>query len=136
MAHYYLDFMWSTHDWNQISNFTDFLRAITWCTANLVTAFCYLAIPVEIWYWRKDLNYLSTSLIGLGFMSFIAFCGLHHIVDVIIMQTAPWWAIWTVNIPMMLASLATWIFIRVYRQQIVGILRLIGLLVGKYVQQT
>jgi len=122
-SNYILDFLWNDHSWYTINSFDDFSRAILWCLANLVTAFAYYGIPWEIWQWRKQLPFYSSAMVGLLFISFIIACGTHHIVDVIIMPTAPWWAVLWVNIPMAAVSLATWIYIRNNRPMILKILQ-------------
>jgi hypothetical protein len=123
---YYLDFLWNYHDWYHIENVNDFVRAVLWCVANIVTAFCYFVIPYEIWLWRRELASTAAIITGFGFIFFIALCGMHHVVDVIIMQTAPWWAVLMVNVPMALASLATAYFIVTNRQLIIDVLRLLN----------
>ncbi len=128
---FYLDFLWNNHSWYKIENLNDFIRALLWCAANAITAFSYLAIPWEIWLWRKVLPFFSTNIVGIGFVSFIVACGLHHLVDIVIMPTAPWWAILWVNIPMAIVSAATWIYIRVNRGMIIKILRAIVELIEK-----
>ncbi len=120
---YWLDFLWNNHDWYKIDNLNDFVRALTWCGTNLLTSFCYIAIPYEIYKWRQTLKFVSSSMIGLGFIVFIFLCGIHHLVDVIIMPTAPWWAIISVNIPMAIASLLTYYNISRNRPLIIELLQ-------------
>lgn len=103
--------LWSDHSWFVLTTEWDWLRVVLWCVANLITAFTYFAIPVEIWKWYKAVPMPSTLWISTAFISFIMFCGIHHLVDVIIMPTAPWWAIFTANIPMAIASVATWVLL-------------------------
>ncbi len=128
---YYLDFLWNNHSWYKIEDINDFIRALLWCFANLITGLAYLAIPYEIWLWRKVLPFFSTNIVGLGFVMFIVACGTHHLVDIIIMPTAPWWAILWVNIPMAAVSFATWVYIRVNREMIMKILESIVVLIEK-----
>jgi len=118
-------FVLNDHSWYRIDDTWDVARAALWCAANLVTAFCYFAIPWELRHWRRELPYQSVALIATMFMGFIFFCGVHHVVDVLIMPTAPWWAIWTANIPMAGFSIATWIIIRRQRR---GIMWVLGML--------
>lgn len=122
---FYLDFLWNSHEWYKINNYNDFVRAISWCAVNLITAYCYFVIPYEISKWSHAVKSMATSWIGMCFIGFIVFCGLHHIVDVIIMPTAPWWAILTVNVPLALVSLGTYIYIWYNRDLILGVLQAI-----------
>ncbi len=128
---YFLDFLWNNHSWYKIENLNDFVRAILWCSANFVTGVAYLAIPYEILLWRKVLPFFSTNIVSVGFVSFIVACGTHHLVDIVIMPTAPWWAILWVNIPMAIVSAATWVFIRANRKMILKILQAIVELLEK-----
>ena len=123
---YYLNFLWNNHSWYAINNMNDFVRAIVWCLTNLITGFCYVAIPYEIWMWRNRLKFISSTIIGWGFIAFITLCGMSHLAMTAIMPTGPWWAIIFVYGPMTIASLATWLFIRTHRDSIVEILELIG----------
>jgi hypothetical protein len=126
---HHLGWLLNSHDWYKIDDCWDAIRAGMWITTNLVTALCYYAIPYEIYHWSRAIPLKSVWLVGVGFIGFIVACGTHHVVDVVIMPTAPWWAIWSVNAPMMLFSLATWLMIRYQRVKIILALQaLTGLL--------
>jgi hypothetical protein len=120
---FFFSWILNDHSWYKIDNYWDVARALIWISTNLVTAFCYYAIPWEIYQWRKALPLKSVAVVGFGFILFIVSCGTHHIVDVIIMPTAPWWAIWSVNVPLEISSLATWLVIRNQRAFIISALR-------------
>lgn len=114
--------MLNDHSWNQLNTPWDWVRAILWTGSNLATAASYFAIPWEIWQWRKELPFLSARLIGWLFVAFIVACGYHHLVDALIMQTAPWWAVLTGNVPMAIVSVWTALIVRRERAQIVQVL--------------
>jgi len=121
-AGFFLSWILNTHEWYKIEDWWDVTRSLLWITTNLITAFCYYAIPWEIYHWRKALPLKAVGIIGIGFILFILACGTHHIVDVIIMPTAPWWAIWSVNIPMAIVSFWTWFIIMNQRNNIITVL--------------
>jgi len=112
----------NNHSWYHIETPADYLRAGLWCLANFVTATSYFLIPNEIKYWRKALPFGAASLIINLFISFIAFCGLSHLVMLLIMQTGPWWATLLVYVPMAMVSAATVVVIRRNRRLIVDVL--------------
>jgi len=124
-SHFFMSWILNNHEWYKINDWWDVARSLMWISSNLVTAFCYYAIPWEIWQWRKALPLKSVAVIGIGFILFIVYCGTHHIVDVIIMPTAPWWAIWSVNIPLEITSFWTWIIIRNQRKNIIKVLEVL-----------
>ena len=114
------------HSWYRIVTAADYVRAALWCLSNLVIAVSYFLLPVEIRHWRLALPFRSTALIGSLFIAFITFCGLSHLVMVIIMQTAPWWATLLVYLPTGLLSLATAAVVRRERRLIVAALEGVG----------
>ena len=93
---------------------------------NIVTGLAYLGIPYEIWKWRKALSSRAANYLSILFVAFITFCGLHHFVDVIIMPTAPWWAILSVNLPMALVSAVTLFYLQRNRELLIKLLEEIG----------
>ena len=128
---YHLDFLWNNHDWYKIENNAHFIRALVWCTANLVTAYAYFAIPWELYNWLGDaVRITATRIIALGFIAFITLCGMSHVAMVLVMPTGPWWATLLVYVPMAVVSLATAIFLKVNRKRIIEILNLLGALFG------
>ena len=112
----------NNHSWYHIETPADYLRAALWCLANFVTAVSYFLIPNEIKHWRKALPFAATSLISNLFISFIAFCGLSHLVMLFIMQTGPWWATLLVYVPMATVSVATVVVVRLNRRLIIEVL--------------
>jgi hypothetical protein len=114
------------HSWYRIETPLDYLRAILWCLGNFATAFAYFLIPNELRHWRRELPFAATSLIGALFIGFITFCGLSHFAMLFIMQTAPWWAVLLIYVPMALVSLATVYVIRRDRALILAVLRNVG----------
>lgn len=114
------------HSWYRIDTPLDYLRAILWCLANFVTATAYFLIPNELRHWRRVLPFAATSLIGTLFIGFIFFCGLSHFAMLLIMQTAPWWVILLVYMPMAIVSAATVVVIRRDRAMIVAVLENVG----------
>ncbi len=112
----------NNHSWYHIETAQDYLRASLWCLANFVTAVSYFLIPNEIKHWRKALPFGATSLISNLFISFIAFCGLSHLVMLFIMQTGPWWATLLVYVPMATVSVATVVVVRLNRRLIIEVL--------------
>ncbi|HEX2590702.1 MAG TPA: hypothetical protein VHL34_04375 [Rhizomicrobium sp.] len=122
MAHAFLN----GHDWYRVETPLDYLRAALWCAANLVTAVAYFFIPAEIGHWQAALPFATSTLIGRLFMGFIAFCGLSHLSMLAIMQTAPWWAVLTIYLPMALVSVATVLVLRRERSLIVAVLSNVG----------
>jgi len=128
---YWLDFLWNDHSWYVIHDANDFVRAVLWVVTNLLTALAYYAIPYEIWLWRNELSSIAARIVGFGFVMFILLCGTHHIVDVIIMPTAPWWAVWVINVPMAVASIGTMWFIQKNRNLLLEVLRVLNRLVTR-----
>lgn len=99
------------------------MRAIAWCASNFLVFLAYFLIPNEIQHWRKAIPFRWTSLISYLFVSFIALCGLSHLVMIIIMPTGPWWAIWLIFVPLAFVSLATVLVIRMMRKLIIEVLQ-------------
>jgi len=116
----------NTHDWYRIDTPLDYLRAGLWCVSNLATALAYFFIPNELRYWRRVLPFATSSLLGSLFIAFIAFCGLSHLSMLAIMQTAPWWAILLIYLPMAIVSVATVIVMRRERELILSVLETIS----------
>jgi len=112
----------NAHSWYRIDTPLDYLRAGLWCVSNLATALAYFFIPNEIRYWRRVLPFTTSTLLGNLFIAFIAFCGLSHLSMLAIMQTAPWWAILLVYLPMAIVSVATVIVMRKERALILSVL--------------
>jgi hypothetical protein len=112
----------NTHSWYRIDTPLDYLRAGIWCASNLATAMAYFFIPNELRYWRDVLPFASSTLLGTLFIAFIAFCGLSHLSMLLIMQTAPWWAILLIYLPMAIVSVATVVVMRKDRQLILSVL--------------
>jgi hypothetical protein len=112
----------NAHSWYHIETPLDYLRAGLWCLSNLATALAYFFIPNELRYWRRVLPFATSSLLGSLFIAFIAFCGLSHLAMLAIMQTAPWWAILLVYLPMAVVSVATVIVMRKERALILLVL--------------
>ena len=112
----------NTHSWYRIDTPLDYLRAGLWCVSNLATALAYFFIPNELRYWRRVLPFAASSLLGGLFIAFIAFCGLSHLAMLFIMQTAPWWAILLIYLPMAIVSVATIIVMRKERALILSVL--------------
>jgi hypothetical protein len=112
----------NTHSWYRIDTPLDYLRAGIWCASNLATAIAYFFIPNELRYWRDVLPFASSTLLGTLFIAFIAFCGLSHLSMLFIMQTAPWWAILLIYLPMAIVSVATVVVMRKDRQLILSVL--------------
>jgi len=125
-VHSAVQFWMNDHSWYRIVTTADTVRAALWCLSNLVIAVSYFLLPVEIRRWRLALPFRSTALIGSLFIAFIAFCGLSHLVMLILMQTAPWWAILLVYLPTGLLSLAAAAVVRRERHLIVADLEGIG----------
>lgn len=116
----------NTHSWYRIDTPLDYLRAGLWCVSNLATALAYFFIPNELRHWRKVLPFASSALLGALFIAFIFFCGLSHLSMLLIMQTAPWWAILLVYLPMAIVSVATVIVMRKERALILSVLESIS----------
>ena len=116
----------NNHSWYHIETPDEYLRAILWCLANLVTATAYFLIPNEIKYWRRSLPFDATSLIFNLFIGFIAFCGLSHLAMIVIMPTGPWWAVIFIYMPMAAVSATTVIVIRLNRKLILEVLSGVG----------
>jgi hypothetical protein len=116
----------NAHSWYHIETPLDYLRAGLWCLSNLATALAYFFIPNELRYWRRVLPFATSSLLGSLFIAFIAFCGLSHLAMLAIMQTAPWWAILLVYLPMAVVSVATVIVMRKERALILLVLESIS----------
>jgi|SRR5690349_1626792 hypothetical protein len=116
----------NAHSWYHIETPLDYLRAGLWCLSNLATALAYFFIPNELRYWRRVLPFSTSSLLGSLFIAFIAFCGLSHLAMLAIMQTAPWWAILLVYLPMAVVSVATVIVMRKERALILLVLESIS----------
>lgn len=114
------------HSWYRFETTDDYLRAGSWCLANIGIGLSYLMLPVEIRRWHLALPFKSATLIGTLFICFIAFCGISHITMVIIMPTAPWWATILIYLPTMLVSVATVIVVRRERRLIVAALEGVG----------
>ena len=112
----------NAHSWYRIDTPLDYLRAGIWCVSNLATGLAYFFIPNELRYWRRALPFASSTLLGTLFIAFIAFCGLSHLSMLLIMQTAPWWAILLIYLPMAIVSVATVIVMRKDRQLILSVL--------------
>lgn len=110
------------HSWYKIDTVEDIARSVLWISENLTTAISYFLIPNEINHWSEHLDFPVTKAIAIAFIGFIVFCGLHHIVDVVVMPTAPWWAILSVNLPMALFSVATAVYLRKLRKPIMSVL--------------
>jgi hypothetical protein len=117
----------NNHSWYRIETADDYLRAILWCLANLVTSVSYFLIPNEIKYWRKSLPFDATALISNLFIGFIAFCGLSHLAMIIIMPTGPWWAVVLIYVPMATVSAATVVVVRMNRKLILAVLDAVAL---------
>lgn len=107
------------HIWYTFQSPDDWFRSAMWLSANLITAISYFMIPWEIWYWKNAFPFRFSTIISLAFMGFIFFCGAHHVVDAMIMLTAPWWAICTVNVPMAIFSVMTAFYLRKHRTRII-----------------
>ncbi|MBS0473249.1 MAG: hypothetical protein JSR60_19420 [Proteobacteria bacterium] len=116
----------NNHAWYHIDTPLDYFRAILWCLANFTTAIAYFLIPNELRHWSKVLPFAASSLIGNLFIGFIMFCGLSHLTMLLIMQTAPWWAVLVIYVPMAVVSVATVIVIRRDRALILGVLQSVG----------
>jgi len=116
----------NAHYWYHIDTPMDYLRAGLWCVSNLATALAYFFIPNEIRYWRKVLPFATSTMLGSLFIAFIAFCGLSHLSMLVIMQTAPWWVILLIYLPMAIVSVATVIVMRKDRQLILSVLESVG----------
>lgn len=112
----------NAHSWYRIETPMDYLRAGLWCVSNLATALAYFFIPNELRHWRKVLPFATSTLLGSLFIAFIAFCGLSHLSMLMIMQTAPWWVILLVYLPMAIVSVATVIVMRKERDLILSVL--------------
>jgi hypothetical protein len=118
----FIQMLVNNHSWYHIVTPLDYLRAALWCLANLITATAYFLIPSEIKTWRKALPFGATSLIINLFIAFIAFCGVSHLVMIVIMPTGPWWATLLIYLPMAAVSAATVIVIRSQRRVIIEVL--------------
>jgi hypothetical protein len=116
----------NAHSWYRIDTPLDYLRAGLWCVSNLATALAYFFIPNELRHWRKVLPFATSALLGTLFIAFIFFCGLSHLSMLLIMQTAPWWAILLVYLPMAIVSVATVIVMRKERALILSVLETIS----------
>jgi hypothetical protein len=114
------------HAWYRIDSPLDYLRAALWCLSNLATALAYFLIPNELRHWRRELPFAATSLIGALFIGFIAFCGLSHFAMLFIMQTAPWWAVLLIYLPMAFVSAAAVYVVRRDRVLILAVLHSVG----------
>jgi hypothetical protein len=114
------------HSWYHIVTPLDYLRAGLWCLSNFVTAAAYFLIPNELRHWRRVLPFSATSLIGALFIGFIFFCGLSHFAMLLIMQTAPWWVVLLIYLPMALISAATVVVLRRDRALILSVLENVG----------
>ena len=97
----------NNHSWYRIDTPLDYVRAGIWCAANLATAIAYFCIPYELRLWRRTLRLFASSRVGLLFIGFIALCGASHLAMLAIMQTAPWWAVLLIYLPMAIVSLCT-----------------------------
>lgn len=116
----------NNHSWYHIDTPLDYVRASLWCLSNLATAMSYFLIPVEIRHWRRVLPFAASTLIGSLFIGFIAACGASHFAMLFIMQTAPWWAVLLIYVPMAIVSVATVVVIRNERELIVRVLESVG----------
>lgn len=103
----------------------EYVRAIAWVTCNLITAVSYLLIPYEISKWKSVLPFITSLKIAWLFIAFIILCGLSHIIMLVIMPTAPWWTL-SIFVPMAFVSLATTLFLRLYRDYIISALSAIS----------
>lgn len=121
--HHIVPFPLDDHSWYTLDSPADWIRAALWCGSNLITALSYFAIPVEIWHWRHALTFLSASVIGALFIAFIILCGESHLAMLLIMQTAPWWAVILIQVPMAAVSIGTAYVLRADRPQIIQVLR-------------
>lgn len=118
-----LQFLMNAHSWYTLDTPSDHVRAWLWCVSNFLTFASYFLIPFEIKLWSTCLPFRSTKTISRLFITFIVACGLSHLVMIVIMPTAPWWAILTVYLPMAGVSLATVLVLRRHRSQIVQVLQ-------------
>lgn len=125
-AHGVTHLLVNEHSWYRFVTTDDYLRAAAWCIANIGIGVSYLMLPVEIRRWHLALPFKSTTLIGSLFISFIALCGISHLTMVVIMPTAPWWAILLVYVPTMLVSVGTVVVVRRERRLIVAALEGVG----------
>ena len=125
-AHDLTHLMMNDHSWYTLDSTADYVRAGLWCLCNLTIGASYLMLPVEIWRWRLALPFRSTALIGILFVCFIAFCGISHLTMIIIMPTAPWWAVLIIYVPTALASVATAYVVRRERVLIIAALKGVG----------
>ena len=117
-----LHWLMNDHSWYRIDTPLDYLRASLWCLSNLATASAYFLIPVELRHWSRVLPFSTSWLLAALFIGFILFCGVSHLAMLAIMQTAPWWAVLVVYLPMAAVSVATAIVMRRERTLILGVL--------------
>lgn len=125
-AHGLAHFLINNHSWYTFETPADHLRAALWCLSNLMIGLSYLMLPAEIWRWRLALPFKSIALFSTLFIGFIAFCGISHLTMIIIMPTAPWWAVLLIYVPTALVSLATAVVVRRERRLIVAALEGVG----------
>ncbi|GAA0548906.1 hypothetical protein FHS83_001051 [Rhizomicrobium palustre] len=125
-AQYVSHLVMNDHTWYRLITTADYVRAGLWCLSNLVIGISYLMLPVEIWHWRTALPFRSTAVIGALFVAFIAFCGISHLSMVVIMQTAPWWAVLLIYVPTAAVSLGTALLVRRERGLILAALQGVG----------
>jgi len=111
------------HSWYHFVTVADYVRAGLWCLSNLAIAVSYLLLPIEIRQWRLALPFKSSALIGTLFFAFIGLCGISHLVMVVIMQTAPWWATILIYLPTGIVSLVTVAVARRERHLIISALQ-------------
>ena len=118
-----LQYLMNEHTWYTLETPWDQVRAWLWCLSNLITFASYFLIPAEIKRWQQCLPFQSTKVISGLFIAFIVACGLSHLVMIIVMPTAPWWAVLGVYLPMAIVSLSTVVVLQRHRRQILQVLQ-------------
>lgn len=100
-------YLFNGHAFYTLNTPWDHLRAWLWCISNLVVCAAYLAIPREIYFWNLQIPLVSFQWFAFLFISFIALCGISHVMMILVMPTAPWWAILYISIPLAVVSSLT-----------------------------
>lgn len=117
-----IEYLFNDHHWYMLHDGWDHVRAWIWVLTNIITGVSYFLIPMELQVWRYSMPTAYMRVLAGLFSAFIGLCGTSHFVMVVVMPTAPWWAIWFPFMPMAVVSLMTWLVLRVMRRDIRSLL--------------
>jgi hypothetical protein len=110
------------HAWYTLATGWDYVRMILTVASNLAIAYAYFAIPYEILQWYRATRFVFVLMLSAGFIGFISYCGLHHVKDIIIMPTQPWWGLIGFDLPLAIYSILVAETLRRFRPRIVALL--------------